>query len=703
MKRSIYLYSSIIFITLLLIFITSCKKSYTVKFMVDEIVIKEVTLEKGEAAIAPVATKEGYTFKRWDQDFSSVTEDLIVKAIFEINQYKVTFKIDEQILEEKQVTHGSDVTPPTAPIKEGLEFMCWDQDLNNITKDLEVNAVYETKKYTVTFIVDGQLYKEVEVEHGSSCEKPTSPTKIGHIFKAWDQDFTNVTDNLIINATFDKRSYKVTFVNLHGDVIGEQQVLYEESAIAPTNVEVEGYEFVEWDCDFSSIKTNIIVVGIYNKVVGYIKYYDGKELLDLNPASYKVNDVVELPVLEKEGYAFLGWYLAEISLTQYTTLPTDQLYDFDLYAKFVEIEKQNPIVLPDAKYHFTGTNYGTTWQPVLPSEAPTGVTNYTWTTSDSSIATISMWSSITKKQNGYCVITATHNTDPSIVINGVFKLSADGIELSSVEEANKIEIVNVTFVGKDNEILNTVICQKGGWAIPPLAPIYEGFVFTGWDKDYYNITEDTVIKATYKEGTSGYEGKTFGIIGDSISTCSGYIPEGFASFYPYPTADVDLPLTWWMRTITALGGTLLINNSYSGTCVSSGNSNDTKNMSRLEHLVINGEAPDVILIYMGSNDCASSYVTVGQFDTGYKEMIDNLQTLCPNSEIVLCTLATSPFYTVTNQISYNEVIKKYASEYNLKLVDLASVSLEGHLVDSAHPGSTGMELIANEIIDELAG
>ena len=77
------------------------------------------------------------------------------------------------------------------------------------------------------------------------------------------------------------------------------------------------------------------------------------------------------------------------------------------------------------------------------------------------------------------------------------------------------------------------------------------------------------------------------ILGDSYSTYEGYIPDGFSAFYPYPTADVsDVNMTWWMQVVNKMGGTLFVNNSYSGTCVADGSSNATKNMSRLEYTTI---------------------------------------------------------------------------------------------------------------------
>ena len=266
----------------------------------------------------------------------------------------------------------------------------------------------------------------------------------------------------------------------------------------------------------------------------------------------------------------------------------------------------------------------------------------------------------------------------------------------------QFEICKVTFIGKDGETIKTAKCLKGGAVTYPEAPLYDGFKFTGWDKQNYNITEDTTITANYELGINNYAGKSFTIIGDSISTYQGYIPAGFAAFYPYPTSDViDVNRTWWMQVINKVGGSLFLNNSYSGTCVADSSTNATENLSRLKYGILSGQAADVIIIYMGSNDCASKYVTLDAFTKGYKKMLDNLQTIAPNSEIILCTLATSPFYTNENRISYNEVIENYGNQYNLQVIDLTTVNLSNHLVDSAHPNTSGMNLIAEKIVSDL--
>ena len=51
------------------------------------------SIEYGSSATAPDnPSREGYTFDRWDTDYSSVKSNLIVTAIYTINTYTITFK-----------------------------------------------------------------------------------------------------------------------------------------------------------------------------------------------------------------------------------------------------------------------------------------------------------------------------------------------------------------------------------------------------------------------------------------------------------------------------------------------------------------------------------------------------------------------------------------------------------------------------------
>ena len=66
--------------------------------------------------------------------------------------YKVIFKdIDGNILKEAIVREGYNAVAPFNPVKEGYEFIGWDQEFTNVTKDIVVNALYHIKTYKIIY------------------------------------------------------------------------------------------------------------------------------------------------------------------------------------------------------------------------------------------------------------------------------------------------------------------------------------------------------------------------------------------------------------------------------------------------------------------------------------------------------------------------------------------------------------------------
>lgn len=122
--------------------------------------------------------KEGYTGRLYrDADFlKPLTKDSKVKngdtvyVKWTINSYTVTFMDGEKVLKAyTNVQHGDTVTAPEVPKKDGKTFSKWDKDFSKVTSDIIVNAKFETKKFTLTFInFDGTTVDTEEVEYGAS-------------------------------------------------------------------------------------------------------------------------------------------------------------------------------------------------------------------------------------------------------------------------------------------------------------------------------------------------------------------------------------------------------------------------------------------------------------------------------------------------------------------------------------------------------
>lgn len=111
---------------------------------------------------------------------------------------------DGTVLSEQQVALGGAAEPPQNPTREGYTFVGWDKDFTGITGDLTVNAVYQINRYSVTFLDwDGTTLDTQEVEYLSGATAPQDPIREGYFFLGWDKDFSSVTDDLTVTAVYD--------------------------------------------------------------------------------------------------------------------------------------------------------------------------------------------------------------------------------------------------------------------------------------------------------------------------------------------------------------------------------------------------------------------------------------------------------------------------------------------------------------------
>ena len=204
---------------------------YTVTFMDGEKVLRAYTnVTHGSAVTAPeVPKKDGKTFSKWDKDFSKVTSDLTINAVYDVDTFTVTFKDGEKVLETQTVEYEAAATAPdTARLSppEGKHFSKWDKDFSKVTEDIEVSAVYELNVYTVTFKNGETTLKTEMVKHGFAATQPNVFDTATKKFVGWDKSFDNVTSDLIVNAKFDTKKFTLTFINFDGTTVYTEEVEY---------------------------------------------------------------------------------------------------------------------------------------------------------------------------------------------------------------------------------------------------------------------------------------------------------------------------------------------------------------------------------------------------------------------------------------------------------------------------------------------
>lgn len=211
---------------------------YTVTFMDGEKVLETFTnVPHGSAVTAPeVPKKDGKTFVGWDKKFDNVTSDLTINAVYDVDTFTVTFKDGEKVLETQTVEYeAAAIAPDTARLSppEGMHFANWDKDFSRVTENIEVSAVYELNEYTVIFKNGDTTIKTETVKHGFAATAPNVFDSATEKFVGWDKPFDKVTSDLTVNAKFETKKFTLTFINFDGTTVYTAEVEYGASIEEP--------------------------------------------------------------------------------------------------------------------------------------------------------------------------------------------------------------------------------------------------------------------------------------------------------------------------------------------------------------------------------------------------------------------------------------------------------------------------------------
>lgn len=327
-------------------------------YLGEIISVEEITV--GESINPPVVPQtietvdSIYTFVGWDKPLNNITEDIIVRAIYErvIKKFTYTFyDWDGSIIKQDTIEYGSTIIPPLNPSRQNTNeytynFIEWAPTFTNgdiITQDIDFYANYEKTKNTfvVNFMMDNQVITE-EVEYGSNVIFPDAPTKEGYHFVGWSDDGQNITNDTVIIPIYEKNVYQVSFI-VDSNIIDIIEVNHGGNIDnIPLVPEKTGYTG-KWERDsFNNITSNLIINAVYNinKFAVVFMDYNG-DIIDAKTIEYN-NTVSPINIMTRDGYTFDGWYLDE----QLFDFDTPIVNDLTLRAKYSKIEEQ-PVIDPE--------------------------------------------------------------------------------------------------------------------------------------------------------------------------------------------------------------------------------------------------------------------------------------------------------------------------------------------------------------------
>ena len=267
-------------------------------------------------------------------------------------------------------------------------------------------------------------------------------------------------------------------------------------------------------------------------------------------------------------------------------------------------------------------------------------------------------------------------------------------------EIESPEFIKVIVDANDHLLFSINLDGEVDWGKGIPAPIRAKLqdIINQMQQNNKNIT-DTIysIKEYLKLNLNG---KVISILGDSLSTYSGYIPTVNATYYPSSNNDIGaVEQTWWMQLITESNAILGTNNSYSGAKVSGNeDSSYTKRATNLGN-------PDYIIIHGGTNDIwqnvtvgslhfelAEESLNINEFADSYDLLVRKCKSLYPYANIIL---------VIPHVVSaeYTTVINEIAKHYNLfGVVDLHNCSF---VLSNGHYQVVDMSTVAEVVAKTL--
>ena len=243
-------------------------------------------------------------------------------------------------------------------------------------------------------------------------------------------------------------------------------------------------------------------------------------------------------------------------------------------------------------------------------------------------------------------------------------------------------------------------------------------------KDTVTIT-DTVVEKDTVETTApvpalpswGNSPVRIGLIGDSISTFAGWLPEGYVAFYPNSASGIqEVEQTYWHRLRYDLMPDAVLdrNLAFSATRVAKIGTDDNYDLNDFVTRVdqVGFDDPDIVLIHGGTNDrraSTSAHAPLG--DYGYDKPLEELDRYCFRSSYVCLVrkiMEKHPGVKIVciigdtlNTEKYQDLadsIKAIADHYGFPTVSF-TYALES--ADGVHPSLYGAEYMADRIFEVL--
>ena len=239
--------------------------------------------------------------------------------------YKLTYLLENEVYKEIETCEGDVLTAEPPAVKEGYTFSGWiGEPAIMPSKDTIINGYFTINKYEIVYYVDAEKYDTDSVEYNAPITAITAPVKEGYTFLAWMNLPNNMpAHDLAIDAVYSVNSYTLTF-KIGDETIQQTNVEYGTTILVPNAPTKEGMTFDRWEnLPLTMPAKDTTIVGVYKLNVYTITYIVDDEVLTTAQVEYST--VITPPTSEREGFT-ISWNAHP------TTMPA---YDITIYGNYV--------------------------------------------------------------------------------------------------------------------------------------------------------------------------------------------------------------------------------------------------------------------------------------------------------------------------------------------------------------------------------
>ena len=367
--------------------------------------------------------------------------------------------------------------------------------------------------HTVVFVgTDGAVLATETVSCGSAATPPALPAGA----TGWSVDTSAVFCDTVVYA-LEVPAYAVTFRGFDGQILKNEYVYSGTSADAPEAPEVPSYHFCGWSADFSSVTAPLSV-----------------------RAEYRLNEYT-VTFLGKDGQVLKTESVPHGTAATPPTAPALDRFDFDGWSADTSSVTSDMTVRALYTERFTVTFLDADGTVLATESVRCGEDATAPAMADRAGLIFLGWSA------SFTDVTA------DVTVKALYDVA-----------------YQVTFLGKDGELLWAGPVAQNTAAVAPAVPQYAGFLFDGWSCDFSRVTSELTVRAEYTVAyTVTYLGKDGQVLKEET------VRTGTASVPPAAPELQYFAFMGWSADTSSVTSDMTVYAEYAISCFSKGSGTES--------------------------------------------------------------------------------------------------------------------------------